>query len=265
MSGKIFFNYFKKIFMPWLLFAAIYIVGSLVSSAVTTSSSNFAIVLWFLDSLATMATYALPIATFVLLVKNYAADFFSSRAYLTFMLPVNRSTLFFAKILVACAYIIMDVVLFVVMSAFISLFTDYGVFGSLIGSIPEMTSTITTPTFFSVVLVGNAVIVGTYAFIAFVYEAITEFNLTIRPGGPKRIVPTIIITVVVSEVSFSFLLVLLLEGIFSAVYTIDTYDMAIKYSYDITSLIALNAALITLGAVFTLRAEYLLKNKLNVR
>ena len=274
MFKKLFRRDFTSILKLWAIFVGVCITGSVVAALSLRATINSDYYFFDLGGLMTLIGYSgmmsLPVATTVLIIKNFAGPLFTTRGYLTFMLPVKRSTIFKSKIVVGCVYEAMNLVVYAfVLTIFAAVFARSG-YNPVMSAVTGLWHAIFNgPTMINVikgVLISSIILIGEYASLTFIYAAITEFVLVIKPGGAKRVAWTIILLVVGFYMLMIFLLISLLADVFSSLGS-GYYDLSqgTKLFYDVVGLASVTFATACLGAIFTLRPLYLIENRLNLR
>ncbi|MBP5177807.1 MAG: hypothetical protein ILP02_04420 [Clostridia bacterium] len=259
MARKIFNADFFSVFKPWICFASGCLFGAILT--VIGQIGMYRMTYLFstsLLSLGVLGFYCFPVATIVLLIKNYAV-LFIRRGYLTFMLPVKRSTLVLSTVLTAGLFILMTAGVMIVNAAFCafleSLFIpEYRLFGDLFFGDINVLQTCTTLVILLLCALG---------FVTGVYMLITSFRINAALGkrnGGKIAAIVVGGTILLQTLALS----LLIEGL-SAIYPYAAYQTDVRAAYGTIVDLASIIGLVTINAVFIVRALYLVENRLNLR
>ena len=186
MFKKVFKYDFLGIIKLWSLFAGICLFGGIISgfySLIQSKMISGFLLSSLLGTIGTMALYSLPIATIVLLIKNYAGTMFSRRGSLTFMLPVSRSTLYWSKVLTGAVYEVMTTV---VLSVAVTITSLIGAENYTNVIVSNTRTILQTFSLIESILILNITVLIEFGFIVGIYEIITGFRLAVVPGGGKR-------------------------------------------------------------------------------
>ena len=268
MFKKVFKYDFLAIIKMWALFAGICLFGSVImgiGARIQSSGVGSYMLSSVLTMLGTLALYSLPVATIVLYVKNYVGTLFSHRGYLTFMLPVQRTTLYWSKVLAAVVYEAMSSLVLLVA---ISIATSIG--SSSVSIVTEVAKSTANNWFSSsspleifislniTALIGYGVVVG-------IFELVTGFRLAVVPGGGKKIALTIVAIVVTAEIVFVLLIITLLEDIFTIGIAEDLVAEGLRSFYNVTTLFTVLLGVATFDVICMLRSLYLIRHRLNLR
>ena len=270
MFKKVFKYDFLAVIKLWSTFAGICLTGGVmagVGAHISASGIGSFMVSTSLSLLGTLSLYSLPVATVVLLVRNYFGSMFSRRGYLTFMLPVKRSTIYWSKVASAAVYLVMTTVVVYASAAIVALLDADG-YSSVTTEVTELTDTvIRMSNFFQNIINVNIFLLVEFGFIVGIFELVTGFRLAVAPGGGKRIALTIILIVVTFDVLFVMLIVTAVGGILSAAFSGSSVSVPewMRTFSNITEQLSVLFAVATFDAVCVTRSLYLIEHRLNLR
>ena len=117
MLKKCFKYDFRNFLKIWLILSGILIsvsvpaglgIGRLIRDTANGEANLFFVLYIILFMTFYFGIVAYPVGTTILMCVRYYTHFFSDQGYLTFTLPVKRSTLFFSKLLTSVLYSIMS-------------------------------------------------------------------------------------------------------------------------------------------------------------
>ncbi len=271
MFRKVFKYDFLAVIKLWSMFAGICLTGGVmagIGANLSASGIGSFMVITSLSLLGTLSLYSLPVATVVLLVKNYVGTMFSRRGYLTFMLPVKRSTIYWSKVASAAVYQVMTAVVLYVSAAIAALINVDG-YSSVVPEITDIADELArTSNFFENFIYSNILILAEFGFVVGIFELVTGFRLAVAPGGGKRIALTIILIVVTFDVLFVMLIVTAVGGILSAAFSGSSAEIVPEWMRtfsNVTGQLSVLFAVATFDAVCVMRSLYLIEHRLNLR